>query len=89
MEKRSGGDVWPRHYVRQTRRRPLLHREPRSAGRRRPATLAAQYDVRQQHATRKQVAQRPHFVGEHSLRTRFPRSGLASDEEKQGVGNHL
>ena len=29
LEKHGGRDVRPRHYVRQERRRPILHREPR------------------------------------------------------------
>ena len=32
LEERGGRYVRPRHYVRQERRRPLLHREPRGAG---------------------------------------------------------
>ena len=31
MEERGGGDVRPRHHVRQERRRPLLYREPGGA----------------------------------------------------------
>ena len=89
MEERGGRYVRPRHYVRQERRRPLLHRELGGAGRRRPATLAAQHHVSQQHAVGQQSTQRPHPVGKHPLRPRLPRHRHGSHEEKPIAENHL
>ena len=89
LEKRRGGDVRPRHHVRQERRRPLLHREPRRAGRRRIPTVAAQHDVGQQHAAGEQSPQGPHPAGGHPLRTGLPRPHHRGDEEEPCAGDHL